>query len=118
VLDSESRLRDACLQRGEVKHAIYFTALVSGVPLVMKQDEAFYPVQVELFGRDAAVSYPERIAHLIPQIGLYHGRLSAPLAFLFRLRFLSLYRCFSDDSHFYSPEKPIRQGTFRVSTSC
>jgi len=92
-------------------------AKITRMGFVMEQDVAFHPLDSGFFGTEAVVAQPQCIAPLIQQFGLSHGRLPAPLAFLFRLPFLSLTRCFSDDSLFYTPEKPIRQRAFRVSTS-
>ena len=69
------------------------------------------------FGTDAVLAHPVCITHLVQQSGLSHGRHLAPLDFPFRLPFLRLTGCFLNNRFFYTPQKPMCQRPFRVSTS-
>ena len=69
------------------------------------------------FGTNAVVAQSQCITHLIQQFELSHGRLPALLAFVFRLRFLSLTHCFLNNHLFYTHQKRLRQRAFRVSNS-
>ena len=85
--------------------------------MLMKQYLVINLLNINFSGIDTVVSHLQGITRLVRQSGWSHGRLLAPFAFLIRLRFLNITVCFSNNQFFYSPQKPIGQRAFRVSTS-